>query len=113
MIVLHGLLGSKVNWKGICGNKKILKQRDCFLVEMRNHASSDHHYEHDYARLSEDVVRFADSNGLNRFTILGHSMGARTAMTLLARYPDRVDGAISVDAAPVDETGNESFGFVK
>jgi len=43
MVVLHGLLGSKVNWKGICGHKKILKKRDCFLVEMRNHATSDHH----------------------------------------------------------------------
>ena len=30
-------------------------------------------------------------------------MGGRTAMTLACRYPDRVDGFISLDAAPVDE----------
>jgi len=40
-------------------------------------------------------------------------MGARTAMTLMGRYPDRLDGAISVDAAPVNEQGNPTFGFVK
>lgn len=41
---------------------------------------------------------------------MGHSMGGRTAMTLACRYPDRIDGVISVDAAPVNERGNEAFG---
>lgn len=60
MLVLHGLLGSKVNWKGICGNRKILSRRDCYLMEMRNHATSDHHNEHNYQVMSEDIIRFAD-----------------------------------------------------
>ena len=63
--------------------------------------------------MSEDIIRFADQNAIEKFTVLGHSMGARTAMTLMGRYPDRIDGAISVDAAPVNESGNPSFGFVK
>ena len=41
---------------------------------------------------------------------MGHSMGARTAMTLACRYPERVDGVISVDAAPVCETSRYAFG---
>jgi hypothetical protein len=42
-------------------------------------------------------------------------MGARCAMTLAAKYPDRIDGAISVDSAPVDEVGNteKHFSFMK
>jgi pimeloyl-ACP methyl ester carboxylesterase len=102
MFVLHGLLGSKVNWKGICGNKKILTRRDCYLLEMRNHATSDHHKEHSYQVMSEDIIRFADLNKIEKFTVLGHSMGGRLAMTLACRFPDRLEGAISVDAAPVD-----------
>ena len=31
-------------------------------------------------------------------------------MTLACRYPDRVDGVISLDAAPVNEKGNHAFG---
>lgn len=31
-------------------------------------------------------------------------------MTVACRYPNRVDGVISVDAAPVNERGNEAFG---
>ena len=40
-------------------------------------------------------------------------MGGRIAMTLACRYPDRLDGAVSVDAAPVDSSGDPTFGFVK
>jgi len=36
-------------------------------------------------------------------------MGARTAMTVACKFPDRVDGVISVDAAPVNEADNIGF----
>lgn len=31
-------------------------------------------------------------------------------MTVACRHPDRIDGCISIDAAPVNESGNEAFG---
>ena len=60
--------------------------------------------------MSDDVIRFADSQNLDRFTVMGHSMGARCAMTLACRFPDRVDGVISVDAAPKNESDIHKFG---
>lgn len=33
MIVLHGLLGSKMNWRSIVKMPKIAEKRNCFLVE--------------------------------------------------------------------------------
>jgi esterase len=77
---------------------------------MRNHASSNHHDEMNYEVLSDDIIRFADQNNLDKFTILGHSLGGRTAMTVACRYQDRVDGVISVDSAPIDESGQNAFG---
>ena len=56
-----------------------------------------------YQVISDDVIRFADKQGLEKFTVLGHSLGGRTAMTVACRYPDRVDACISVDAAPINE----------
>ncbi len=89
--------------------------RDVYMLEMRNHAASDHHLDHNYNVMAEDVLRFAEKHQLNRFSVLGHSMGARCAMTLAAKNPDRIDGAISVDAAPVDEVGNteKHFDFMR
>ena len=37
-------------------------------------------------------------------------MGGRTSLNAVARYPDRVEAAISVDAAPVDESYRHRFG---
>lgn len=50
--------------------------------------------------MSDDVIRFADKKQLETFSLLGHNIGAKTAMTLACRYPDRVDGLISIDTAP-------------
>ena len=110
MVVLHGLLGSKTNWRGLCQLEGIAKHRKCYLVEMRNHATSDHHPVHNYNVMAEDVIRFADSMALDKFTVMGHSMGARTAMTLACHYPERIDGVVSVDAAPKNEQEEYSFG---
>jgi esterase len=76
---------------------------------MRNHMSSNHHDDMNYNVMSEDVIRFADKHQIDKFTVLGHSLGGKTAMTVACRFPDRVDGCISVDAAPVDESKNPEF----
>lgn len=62
-----------------------------------------------YRAMAEDVIRFADAHDLDRFTVLGHSMGGRTAMYVACKYPDRVNGCISIDAAPVDESQKPDF----
>ena len=104
MIVLHGLFGGMKNWRTLCQNEAIAGKRDCYLVELRNHANSDHHEDMNYDVLSDDIIRFADEMGLKEFTLLGHSLGGRTAMTTACRFPDRVDGVISIDIAPRNDT---------
>ena len=76
------------------------------MVELRNHAGSNHHAEMNYNVLSDDVIRFADSHGMDSFTLLGHSLGGKVAMTTACRFKDRVDGVISIDSAPIDESSN-------
>ena len=71
--------------------------------------SSNHHDDMNYEVITDDIIRFADKQKLDKFTVLGHSLGGRTAMVLACRYPDRVDGCISIDAAPVDERKNVKF----
>ena len=48
-----------------------------------------------YAR---SVIGAADSLGLDRFDLLGHSMGGGISITLAATYPDRVKRLVLVDA---------------
>lgn len=69
-------------------------------MDLRNHGESDQHMSMTYAEMAEDVLRFADSKSIDKFTVLGHNLGAKTAMTLACAHPDRVNALISIDTAP-------------
>lgn len=51
--------------------------------------------------MAEDVLRYADQNNVDQIALLGHNIGAKTAMTLACLYPDRVASLISLDTAPL------------
>ena len=46
---------------------------------MRNGLFSDGHNENSYEIFADDIIRFADKQGLDKFDVLGHSMGGRTS----------------------------------
>ncbi|WP_069813375.1 alpha/beta fold hydrolase [Streptomyces sp. TP-A0874] len=47
-----------------------------------------------------DLEEFADRLGLERFALLGHSMGGTTTYVYATRHPDRVSAAIVEDIGP-------------
>ncbi len=56
--------------------------------------------------MADDVIRHLDTLKVQNFTLVGHSMGAKTAMHIATKVKDRVDGLIIVDAAPKDHRDN-------
>ena len=78
-----------------------------YLVDLRNHGESDHHMSMAYNELADDVARFADQKELDKFSIIGHNLGAKTAMNLACRYPNRVTSLISIDTAPKSFLGDK------
>jgi len=59
--------------------------------------------------MANDVEGFMEEHGLKEPTLIGHSMGAKTAMTLALRSPELIHDIISVDNAPVDVALMSSF----
>ena len=53
-----------------------------------------------YREMIDNVIRYADKKAIERFTLLGHSMGGKTSMALASLYPERIDGVIIVEAPP-------------
>jgi esterase len=47
-----------------------------------------------------DLLQLADNWPLQRFAIVGHSMGGTNAINFAARYPERVSALVIVDSAP-------------
>lgn len=100
LVILHGLLGSSRNWMRI--GKELVEYFNVFLVDMRNHGNSPHTQEMSYELMLEDLVEWVDRQPLEKFYLMGHSMGGKVAMAYACRYPERLKGLIVEDVSPVD-----------
>ncbi len=100
LVIIHGLLGSSRNWQTVGADLAGL--RHVFALDLRNHGLSPHAEDHDFAVMEADVLRWMDTQGLDRVALMGHSMGGKVAMGLACRHPDRVERLVSVDIAPRD-----------
>jgi len=52
-----------------------------------------------YAALTQDAIDLADALKLDRFAVVGHDWGARTAYTLAALFPDRITAIAGLSTA--------------
>jgi pimeloyl-ACP methyl ester carboxylesterase len=60
--------------------------------------------------MAEDLKNFMEKEGLEEASIMGHSMGGKTAMTIASQYPEKVTKLIVVDIAPKPyEPGHEQI----
>lgn len=99
LVILHGLFGSGNNWRTFA--RKLESRFRIWLLDLRNHGHSPHTSDMSYPLLVADVLNFLDEHQLSVITLLGHSMGGKTAMQLALRHPHRVRRLIVGDIAPV------------
>ena len=99
LLILHGLFGSGANWRTIA--TRLSATHKVFCLDLRNHGRSPWHDDMEYAALAADVARFIADHQLNDVTLLGHSMGGKTAMTLAQNRPGLLSKLIVVDIAPL------------
>jgi pimeloyl-ACP methyl ester carboxylesterase len=106
LVILHGLFGSGNNWRSFA--KKLSKDYRISLVDLRNHGRSPHSEEMNYVVMLEDVFRFLEKHTEEKVTVLGHSIGGKTAMQLALRYPQKFRQLIVGDIAPALYTQGDS-----
>lgn len=100
MVILHGMLGSSRNWQ--TAGRDLATRYHVLALDLRNHGGSPHADEMNYEVMMADVLHWMDGHAIRRATIVGHSMGGKTAMLLACRQPDRVERLVVVDIAPKD-----------
>jgi pimeloyl-ACP methyl ester carboxylesterase len=99
LVVLHGLFGSSGNWRGVA--RELAATHSVHSVDLRNHGASPWADSMDYVEMADDVRQLIERLGLERPTVMGHSMGGKTAMALALCHPERVGRLIVVDIAPL------------
>lgn len=99
VVILHGLFGSRRNWRGIA--RALSANHRVLCVDLRNHGSSPWAATMSYPEMAADVRMLIETEQLDRPVVIGHSMGGKTAMTLALESPASVGRLVVVDIAPV------------
>ncbi len=100
VVIMHGMLGSSRNWQTV--GRELATDAHTLALDARNHGQSPHDDVMDYPAMVDDVITWLDAQSLSKVTLMGHSMGGKTAMLLACRHPERVERLIVVDIAPKD-----------
>ncbi|BAO43986.1 alpha/beta fold hydrolase [Thiolapillus brandeum] len=103
LVLLHGLLGSLVNWQRIARN--LSKTHRVIVPDLRNHGRSPHDPDVSYEAMAADILELMDDLKISRAALVGHSMGGKTAMVLALQHAKRVERLAVVDIAPVAYRG--------
>jgi pimeloyl-ACP methyl ester carboxylesterase len=98
LIILHGLLGSADNWHSF--GKIFGTYFHTFALDARNHGRSPHSEVFHYQAMSDDVIEFLDYRNIQSASLLGHSMGGKTAALTALLHLERINKLIVVDIAP-------------
>ncbi|MDP2175042.1 MAG: alpha/beta fold hydrolase [Bacteroidota bacterium] len=98
IFILHGIFGMLDNWHNIA--KELGNSYQVFTIDARNHGKSPHADEMSYQLMAEDVIELADDLGIDKFILLGHSMGGKTALWTAHQFPERISKLIVADIAP-------------
>ena len=100
LVLLHGLRGYSGTWRALaaalCGEYRLI------AFDQRGRGESDWDPGQNYytdAYLS-DLEQVVDTLGLERFALLGHSMGGTTAYVYAAQHPQRLAALLIEDIAP-------------
>jgi N-formylmaleamate deformylase len=97
VLVLPGITSPAISWDFVV--RALDVPRRFVVPDLRGRGLSDRPRGAGYTLSDyvEDVVGLMDALGLDRPTLLGHSMGARIATAVAARRPDRAGPVIAVD----------------
>jgi pimeloyl-ACP methyl ester carboxylesterase len=100
LVLLHGLRGFSGTWRALA--TALAGQFRLIAFDQRGRGESDWDPERNYytdAYLS-DLERVVDQLGLERFGLVGHSMGGTTSYVYAARHPARLAALVIEDIAP-------------
>ncbi len=101
LVLVHGFGGAKEDFGDHI--EALARDHTVVIFDHRGHGASDKPDDraaYSLDRLVADTLDVADALGLERFRLLGHSMGGMVARRLVLENPDRVEALILMDTAP-------------
>ena len=109
VVFVHSLAGNTQQWSAQLSH--IRTTRRAIALDLRGHGQSSSPGNDDYAidSMAQDIQTVVDQLGIEKFILVGHSMGGSVVGAYAGAYPERVVGLLLVDPSgdstqmPVEE----------
>jgi pimeloyl-ACP methyl ester carboxylesterase len=100
IVFLHGGGLNAHTWDLVC--LSLRRERHCFALDQRGHGDSEWSPVMDYTTESQvgDLEAFVDDLGLQRFVLVGMSLGGVNALAWAGRHGARLAGLVIIDVGP-------------
>lgn len=113
VILLHGFaVNADLNWRRTGFIDRLLREGyHVIAMDLRGHGLSDHPTEEaKYGKpVADDVIELADQLGLEKFHLIGYSIGGVVAIRVAVDHPDRVLKLIPLASGWDDPDSSELF----
>lgn len=100
LLLVHGFTGSSLDWTDVV--EPLARDRQVITFDHRGHGESpntDDTATYTFDQLVTDMSGLVDGLGLDRFDLLGHSMGGVVAMRYVLKHPERVRSLVLMDTS--------------
>jgi pimeloyl-ACP methyl ester carboxylesterase len=113
-VLLHGFTGAASDWAGVVDQLATL--REVITVEHRGHGDSTNTGDaatYTFDQLVRDFAGVADALALERFDLLGHSMGGIVAMRYALGHQERLRSLVLMDTGAAASPEGPSHAFMR
>src|SRR6185295_7405560 len=96
VVFVHSFSGSTAHWSAQLAHLR--PERRAVALDLRGHGQSEPPARNDYAVefLAEDIAAVVDALDLERFVLVGHSLGGAAAIAYAGAHPERPAGLLLV-----------------
>ena len=96
VVFVHSFAGSGQQWRAQLDHLR--PERRAVAIDLRGHGQSEAPAAGGYSvdALADDIGAVVDELKLDRFVLVGHSMGGAAATAYVGKHPDRVAGLVLV-----------------
>src|SRR5947207_243857 len=100
MLFLHGGALTAHTWDLVC--LALRGEYRCIALDQRGHGDSDWAEDADYSIAAQlaDTKGFVDRLGLDKFILVGMSLGAINSLAFAVAHPERLSNLVIIDAGP-------------
>jgi len=100
VLLLHGLRGHRHSWDDV--SAEFYQNYHIFALDQRGRGESDWAPGGDYSSESfvADLEGFCAAVGLDKFILIGHSMGGRNSMAFAGENADKIEKMVIIDIGP-------------